>query len=420
MKSPPQRCFIADDLSGALEVGGLFHDRGNRVRLVLDPDTPVGGTAGHIIGYDLNTRPTGPVQAYGIVRHSVTAIRERKDRLIYKKIDSTLRGWIGEEIRGVLDAHPESIVLFCPANPAVGRTVRDGRLFVDNVSVEQTPFNRDPAFPITDARLEAHFPPELRNRLRLCPLSIVRSSQADLSIWVNQALQDGARVLGFDASSHADLAAIVRTGETIDRPVLLCGSGALAGAMRHPDAMAPSSSSTQTSPPVPSTHRGIGFLMGSAHPRTRDQLALLQKNRSIEMLSFDPEQPASWSRTIGDFYARLERKPVAVVPGSTSGPRQDSAAAIQRFYRNLAEPDENRRFPGRLFVTGGETARTICEAAGFDHLDLAGSLEPGVAVSTAERSTEATEDAGPFTLVTKPGGFGGPDTLVSCYDYLTG
>jgi len=52
------------------------------------------------------------------------AAHERGIRFLYLKTDSTLRGNIGSEISAVLAAFPGSPLVYAPAYPRMGRTVR--------------------------------------------------------------------------------------------------------------------------------------------------------------------------------------------------------------------------------------------------------------------------------------------------------
>src|ERR1035438_5294250 len=62
-------------------------------------------------------------------------VREHPARIVYKKIDSTLRGNAEVEIAAALEAyresgHPEAVSVIAPAFPAMGRAIRNGRLYV--------------------------------------------------------------------------------------------------------------------------------------------------------------------------------------------------------------------------------------------------------------------------------------------------
>ena len=63
-----------------------------------------------------------------------------------------------------------------------------------------------------------------------------------------------------------------------------------------------------------------------------------------------------------------------------------------------------------LLLTGGETARAVCDRAGLTRIDLIGEVEPGVPLGRAGNPSRV--------VVTKSGGFGGPDTLVAALDAI--
>lgn len=126
--------MLADDLTGALEVGALFAGSVVCVGDRVDAD---------VVVLDLETRQLDGAEAAARVR---AAVRGFDGELIYKKTDSTLRGNIGAE----LAALPEGRIHYAPAYPRMGRTVRAGRLYVNGVAVEATAFAFDPTQPVRD------------------------------------------------------------------------------------------------------------------------------------------------------------------------------------------------------------------------------------------------------------------------------
>jgi 4-hydroxythreonine-4-phosphate dehydrogenase len=64
-----------------------------------------------------------------------------------------------------------------------------------------------------------------------------------------------------------------------------------------------------------------------------------------------------------------------------------------------------------LFLSGGETARAVLDRLGVRALDVEGETEPGTVVSTR---------AGGSRVVTRPGSFGAPDSLVRVATHLLG
>jgi len=68
--------------------------------------------------------------------------------------------------------------------------------------------------------------------------------------------------------------------------------------------------------------------------------------------------------------------------------------------------------PGALILTGGDTARSVCEALHIDGIELLGEIETGVPVGRAVGST--------LVIVTKAGAFGGPRALALARETLRG
>ena len=74
---------------------------------------------------------------------------------LYLKTDSTLRGQIGAQFKAVLSACPDRAILYVPAYPRLGRTVRRGRFYVHGTPVEHTAFANDPITPVNESGLRA-------------------------------------------------------------------------------------------------------------------------------------------------------------------------------------------------------------------------------------------------------------------------
>ena len=142
---------LADDLTGALEVGAKFAAEG--IASVITTDASLECTA-PVLVIDTETRHLPPELAAAQITRVLEQAHKRGVRLIYKKTDSTLRGNIAAELEA-LGAFYGTRVVYAPAYPAMGRTVTDGRLYVNGVPLEQTSFAQDPLNPITDSRVPA-------------------------------------------------------------------------------------------------------------------------------------------------------------------------------------------------------------------------------------------------------------------------
>jgi uncharacterized protein YgbK (DUF1537 family) len=142
---------------------------------------------------------------------------------LYVKIDSTIRGRVAEQVRGALSGyrrhHPTAYAVVCPAYPAMGRTVVDGRVLVDGVPVHESAAGRDPVTPVTDSDLT-----------RILPRSVRVAAEQDL---VGALRAAGAEhdVLVVDARDEADIERLASAIAAIGPDALPVGSAGLAGAL---------------------------------------------------------------------------------------------------------------------------------------------------------------------------------------------
>ena len=73
--------------------------------------------------------------------------------LVSKRIDSTLRGNIGKEIEGILEAVPKDWkAVVVPAGPRAGRICVGGYVLVEGIPLEKSGAARDPRTPVTESR----------------------------------------------------------------------------------------------------------------------------------------------------------------------------------------------------------------------------------------------------------------------------
>ncbi len=143
---------IADDLTGAADVGAMFTAAGYSTKTVLleaAARVPLDDT--DVVVIDTETRHAHSSDAYRDVRQAVRLLRGAP--FVYKKIDSAFRGRVGPEIDAVLDELGLGFAPIVPAFPAYGRTTPAGRHYIDGQPLDQTEMASDPPCPMTDSLL---------------------------------------------------------------------------------------------------------------------------------------------------------------------------------------------------------------------------------------------------------------------------
>ena len=116
-------------MTGAADCAAAFLGRAGRIAVALDADVLQRAA---VVAIDLDTRRRSERAARRIVRDAFASRRAAQASILFKKIDSTLRGHVVAELataRAVLGGR--RAVVFAPAFPAQGRIVRKGRVYVN-------------------------------------------------------------------------------------------------------------------------------------------------------------------------------------------------------------------------------------------------------------------------------------------------
>lgn len=121
--------ILADDLTGAADSAAAFLGAFPEVVVALDERARLRAP---VLAIDLDTRGLSIEEACARVERAFSSRRAREADILFKKIDSTLRGHVAEELRAASEAlGPKRPILFAPAFPAQGRTLRNGRVHVN-------------------------------------------------------------------------------------------------------------------------------------------------------------------------------------------------------------------------------------------------------------------------------------------------
>jgi D-threonate/D-erythronate kinase len=374
---------FADDLTGALEVGAKFAAAGIPSLVTEQPDfcpEELQDRHGALI-IDTESRHCSPTEARARVQDLACRSRSLQLRCLYHKSDSTLRGNIGCEFAGILNAYPGWPLFYSPAYPRMGRTVRQGWLYVDGRMLSATEFAHDPLNPSQ----QSYLPAVICND---CSLEVRVTSPQDL-----EATPGAIHVC--DAESDADLETTARSITGEHRTCLAAGSAGLAEAIAQvvcvPRTGVPS---------IPEIRRCL-VVNGSRH-----ESSLGQEKFAIEH-GFESLDGCSIPQGIAEPGWMILKRPQA-----GESPLQ-VAVAIGNTVREVL-----RRLEFDAFVVfGGDTAYAIVAALGRPSLEPLGEVLPGVPVSRIRARIEGT--GRDLYLISKAGGFGPVDLVPMLFQALT-
>ena len=396
--------LVADDLTGALDAAAPYAGRGFQVKVHRSPDTlpspedatdgpsgprkaqsgvPSFEPTGTVLAVSTSTRHLAPAVARAAVTAAGRRLRAWDPRLVFKKIDSTLRGPVPHEVAAAMEVFSRRFALVCPAFPAAGRVVRDGEVFVYGEPLRETEYVNDLRTPAPVDSLEALF----------ARIGAVRRLRPGESL----PARPGDGIVVADAETDAHLVRLAALAAEHERDVLAVGSDGLAAGLA-------SLFGTHGRPVriAGGAGRTVLFALGSRSETTAEQVdRLLDANPGLPVV----EAPAG--RLDAKAVARAAGSARAVVLRVPDSPRGDPGTVVRSFAGGVRSAVERLGGPGRLdavVATGGDTVEAILGAFDIAALDLLGEFRPGIPVSRGTAPGGAD-----LTLVSKAGGFGTPE-----------
>ncbi|MGH8676790.1 MAG: four-carbon acid sugar kinase family protein [Burkholderiales bacterium] len=385
MQPRPRVLIVADDLTGAMDTAGPFAQQGLATRVVAEPlgCDPAAVSAARVVSLNTESRHLSEVQsAQRMQACAERFIGSQSFEVIFKKIDSTLRGNVVSETLALLRSCKRTSALVAPAFPAQGHTVRGGVVHVNGMALPQTSFASDALSP----------PP-------LAPLPDVfraTSSERPVVSWVpgtNLPSAVGGIVIA-DSESDADLATVLGLAKDRLADTLLVGSAGLARAL----ARLLGSGVPEARPPA-TVDGPIVFVVGSRAASSREQVQRLRAMPGTVVL----EAPNGMLTVPRDVPAAAQTVILAVAdPITGEGDARQVARGLSHAALQLSRQLGSRA----LVATGGDTAIALLDASRCSALEVLGELMPGIPYA------RLTLDAKALLLVTKAGGFGNRETFV--------
>ncbi len=403
------RVLMADDMTGAGDSGVHFAAAGLRTALLPDgtAEALAEALAGHgMAALSTESRFLPPEGAAEAVRRTFRVCRAAGAEVVYKKMDSTLRGHPGAEIAALLEEGGFRAALVCPAMPKTGRAVRGGMLFLHGRPLGSAGGAEDPFNPVAGADVAAILAAGTALPAAALSLDAVRSgkgSAADgLAARMEARIAGGARLLVADAEEDGDLAALAAALRRVPG-VLPAGAGGFAEAI--------------AGAPVPysgEAPRGrMLAVVGSLTEASRAQCDYAAAH-GFRVLDIDA---AAWSRDADAEIGRLCALAAPAVPGDAplllknrvppSGriAVEDGIRAADMF-ADAARAVAVAAGCSVLYATGGSTAVAVLRRLGVRAVTLERECMPGVVLGSF-----APAGTGLRWCISKSGGFGPPETI---------
>jgi D-threonate/D-erythronate kinase len=364
---------IADDLTGAAEIAGI----GLRYGLVVELDTAVvTGSNADLVVICTDSRSLTRKNAEKITAHTVAAILSLKPDLIYKKIDSVLRGYVLDELDIQMELTHIKRAFVLPANPSLGRTIKDGLYYINGAAISETGFATDPEFAITDSSV----------------LKMIRTQGGEERMLKQpDSLPEEGIVIGEAATTEE----VISWADKIDRNWVLAGAGDFFIALLEKQYK----KVVQPAAEIQLPHL---YVCGTAFGKSKEFVRRVKEQTDCVVYMEKDDISEAWLTRVNETIAKHQRCIIAIDGNILSGTtaltlRNSMAKAIKKII------DKTKVI--ELFIEGGSTAAAILTELEITSLNPVNEIQRGVVRMNAKD----------MYITMKPGSYELPQSIKELY-----
>ncbi len=422
--------IIADDLTGANDSGVQLSKYGLSTSVLLNRNS--NELNEEVVVFDTDSRAVESEEAMERVKVTSKYLIEKGYSFIFKKIDSTMRGNIGSEVKGLLQQTQSDFVIISPGYPGNGRQVIQGNHYLNGALLHETEIADDPLMPVKESYLPKLLKEQLKEEVGLITYEDIRKGPQQLEKQLEEYKKNSIHYIVADAKEEEDLEKLLLNMKNIDYSISWAGSAGLANYLPKYLEIEP----RETKLKVEKTDKPILTVIGSVNITSRNQLEYLLKMEDINSFEVQSERLVSGKCDRDD---ELEYIYNSIIKSSrngkntviyTSGAKEDikkareagrkrglnynqvSKEIVNALGKVTAKLLEKKIYNG-LIVTGGDTLKQVAEHLNVSGFQLFDELQTGVPITQFKEISN-------FYCVTKAGGFGNEEVFVAANKKLKG
>lgn len=359
---------IGDDLTGTVDCTSLGVRCGCEVRVEADPEKdflPPDPLKREILGINLSSRTLPGKSAYELSRRITSKVKDGPGQIILKKLDTGFRGNAAYEIEGMLTELGKQFCFILEHIPIRKTFTLYGYQYSGGQILNKSVFARDDRLK---APTEAYIPSILAKGtdLPIGTVDIDAVKGGRLVEAVHAEIQNGKRILVFDAITAADGIRTVKTLQPLYPDAMWAGSTGIV------EALITYLYGDMESMPIYATSPQCICFSGTAYNATKEQLSYTEQASGLMVLDLDIDRVLDKDESIfeeicdralrenalgKDILIRQKLSPERDFPGVEK-------IILQSLSRVAGDVCPKARFD-RIVVVGGETSQAI-----FHTLDI--------------------------------------------------
>jgi uncharacterized protein YgbK (DUF1537 family) len=376
---------VADDFTGAAEIGGIGLRHG--LDVIIETEPIIKNNAELII-IATDSRSLPPDEASEQIARITENLLQLNPKFVFKKLDSVLRGNIKEELLAQMKVSGQNRAMVIAANPVFKRIIRDGNYFIDDIPLNETCFASDPQYSIRSSSV----------------LEILGADE--ISIMYNLKPEDDLPKTGLIIGDVSGLDDLEKWAARVDENTLVAGASGFFNALLEKQKIF----GLKKRQILPFGEKAL-YVLGSTYPKDIDLLKKIEadghylSNMPKEIYynkDFDPDYLDMW---IDDIVKGINKhsKVIALIIHS----RSNEPGISKRIKENIGELIKRvveKVELNELLIEGGSTTSVVLKYLGIKKLIPVQELDTGVIRMIIEGAPD-------FCITTKPGSYFWPDNV---------
>ncbi|MDF2789286.1 MAG: hypothetical protein K0S80_2384 [Neobacillus sp.] len=419
---------ISDDLTGASDCGGQLVRFGLKVSVVVQEHTEKNNDYDAVI-YNTDSRSVTGIEAYEKVKKVCDTIKSGPVDLVYKKIDSTMRGNIGAEINAIYDSFSPDFVIIAPAFPVNGRKVINGIHYLNSVKLENTEVAKDPKTPVRDSEIKRLIENQAKRKVEHITFEEIHQGYDTIMDKLVSCKNNQISYITVDSVQESDLEKLVELIHQTHFSVVWVGSAGLMNYLPQFYGI----KQVQKTVPLPIHREPVLLVVGSVSETGRSQLQHLLNYSDTVGLEMDSAKVLQDQdlKTM-EFMRILSEAKEAFLQGknvvlySSNNVIETRKIGEQLGYDAVKISNIISMVLGEfaaemiaihelkyLFLTGGDTAQQVFLQLNANEFILLDEVESGIPLGRVSTDKE-------LFIVTKAGNFGSKEVMLKAVNKLRG
>ncbi|TDT70495.1 uncharacterized protein YgbK (DUF1537 family) [Hypnocyclicus thermotrophus] len=372
---------IADDFTGANDIGIQLKKYGLKVitktydsKISIKSDVEIIST---------ESRNIDKKKAYERVKKSFMELKNSEK--FFKKIDSTLRGNIKEELKAIQEnINKQEKILVIVGFPNTNRKIINGKHYIKDIPLHLTEFKNDPYFPIKTNDLLEYFEGEI------IKINDIRSNRQEKLKEKIKSIK--SQIIIFDTENNNDLDIIAKTIIELKLDKYIVGSsGIMEYLMKYWGYKRPQ----------------IAIISGSCNAKNIEQIKVLESNNNIEVIDVD------FTKKNIDIEKKKYKNDILIrsiknIRDYNKAKENYKVVEITDIFTDISKKIIEENNIKNLIISGGEISINILKKMSIDYLEVIKEIEPGIAYLKYKE----------YNIITKPGGFGSEKFYKKAYEFM--